>query len=532
MLTFKLNSEPTSNKKKALRLLKILSIVFLLTAVIITTAILWPLPKIETPEKHNTTLIKSVNIIDVQTGAILVNRDIFIENNIIIYIDTSGVLKSKKAEFIINGNGKYIMPGLWDMHTHSNQHSEWLHHPLYIANGVTGIRDMSGQLNKKDSYWAGSNERLKWNVELSNNTRVAPRYVLQSSYQIDGSASVPSGFPEFFKLQEDKDIDSLLNFYKNESVDFIKIYQQIKPKSFKKLALEAPKYGMHLAGHKPMFLTLEEAVNLGQRSFEHGRIFMYESFPKADSLRVADNWRSFFSKSKKSMVEDFNLEIATKLMKLMQEKNAYWTPTLQTLKFEAFAHETTFLDNPNLKFVTAARKKLWWNIDVKNNKKRNLSSEGKELSINFYNASKEQVKMANKLGVPIMAGTDVMDSYVFAGFSMHDELEDLTKSGLSNLEALQSATIVPARYAGKDKDYGTIEAGKIADLVILERNPLDDISNSKTIYGVVMNGTYYDSNKIQELKNFTQSIASSFHINVKVIYSLVTSPLIRVQFAD
>ena len=517
-------------KNKALKLLKVLFITFLLFALIITTAILWPLPKMEASEKHNTTLIKSVNIIDIQTGAILVNRDIFIENNIIKYIDTSGVLKSRKADFIVNGNGKYIIPGLWDMHTHSNQHSEWLHHPLYIANGVTGIRDMSGQLNKKDSYWAGSKERLKWNAELSTNARVTPRYVLQSSYQIDGASSVPNGFPEFFKLQKDKDIDSLLNFYKDEGVDFIKIYQQIKPKSYKKLALEAPKYGMHLAGHKPMFLTLEEAINLGQRSFEHGRIFMFESFPKADSLRIADNWRSFFSKSKKSMVEDFNPEIAIKLMKLMKEKNAYWTPTLQTLKFEAFAHKESFLNNSNLKYITTIRKKLWWGLDAANNKKRNLSDN--ELSIDFYKASQEQVKMAREIGVPIMAGTDVTDSYVFAGFSLHDELENLTKSGLSNLEALQSATIVPAKYAELDNYYGTIETGKIADLVILDKNPLAYITNSKMISGVMLNGVYYNSNKIQELKNFTQSTASSFHMNIKVIYSLVNSPLIRVQFAD
>ena len=171
-------------------------------------------------------------------------------------------------------------------------------------------------------------------------------------------------------------------------------------------------------------------------------------------------------------------------------------------------------------------------MDANNNKKKNLSREGKHLSLDFYNASREQIKMANKIGVPIMTGTDVTDSYVFAGFSLHDELEDLTKSGFSNLEALQSATIIPAEYAKKDKDFGTIETGKIADLVILDKNPLEDITNSKTIFGVVMNGTYYDSNKIQELKKNTQSIASSFHINVKVIYSLVNSPLIRVQFAD
>ena len=190
------------------------------------------------------------------------------------------------------------------------------------------------------------------------------------------------------------------------------------------------------------------------------------------------------------------------------------------------------LQNPNLKYIDYISKKLWWDIDARNNKKRNLSTKGKHISASFYNAAKEQIKIASEIGVPIMTGTDVSDSYIFAGFSIHHELEELTKSGLSNLKALQSATIIPAKFVGVDKSYGTIEIGKIADLVILDKNPLDNITNSKTIYGVIMNGIYFDSNKIDELKDFTQSLSSSFHMNVKVFYSLISSPLIRVQFAD
>lgn len=519
-------------KKKIFKFLKVFSVIILLLLLTVVLAILWPMPQLEPPTKHHIVFIKSINIIDVKSGNILANRDVLIKDNVISAIDTSGILKAHPTSLIIDGTNKYLMPGLWDMHTHSNQHSQWLHHPLFIANGVTGIRDMSGQLNKRDSYWAGSKERLIWNAEMSDNKRITPRYVLQSSYQIDGAFSVPDGFPEFFKLQKSEDVDSLLRFYKNEKVNFIKVYQQIPPKSYKKLALQAPKFGLHLAGHKPMFISLEESILLGQRSFEHGRIFMFESFPQADSLRNSKNWKAFFSKSKKSMVNDFNPKTAIKLMTLMKENNAYWTPTLQTLKFEAFAHKLTFTDNPNLKYVTSIRKNIWWGIDVKNNKKRNLSEEENGLSTDFYNAAKEQIKMANDIGVPIMTGTDVTDSYTFAGFSVHDELEDLTKSGLSNLKALQSATIIPAKFVQKDKDYGTVENGKIADLIILNKNPLESITYSKSINGVILNGIYYDADKIEELKNHTQSISSSFHMNVKVFYSLIASPLVRVQFAD
>ncbi len=519
-------------KKKILTIIKVCSVIFLLIVSTLVLAILWPMPKLKPPAKFNSVFIKSISIIDVTSGNLLENRDILIKDNVIIAIDTIGILKANATSLIVDGTNKYLIPGLWDMHTHSHQYSEWLHHPLYIANGVTGIRDMSGQLYKRDSYFAGSKERLLWNDELNDNKRITPRYVLQSSFQMDGAFSVPDGFPEFFKLQQSEDVDSLLRYYKNEKVDFIKVYDQIPRESYIELAQQAPRYGMHIAGHKPISVSLQVAIESGQRSFEHGRIFLLECFPGADSLRIAENWRRFLSKSKSSMVQNHDPVLATELMLLMKEHNAHWCPTLQTLKFEASAHETAFLQNPNVQYIDYISKKLWWDFDTRNNRKRNLSKEGKDISIDFYHAAKEQVQIANEIGVPIMTGTDVSDSYIFAGFSLHDELEDLTKSGLSNLQALQSATIVPAKYAEMDKNHGTIEVGKIADLVILDKNPLDDIINSKTIYGVIMNGIYYDSSKIEELKKITQSLSSSFHVNVKVLYSLVSSPLIRLQWAD
>ncbi len=152
--------------------------------------------------------------------------------------------------------------------------------------------------------------------------------------------------------------------------------------------------------------------------------------------------------------------------------------------------------------------------------------------MDIYRLAKKQLKTASELGVPIMTGTDVTDSYIFAGFSIHDELEDLTKSGLSNLNAIQCATIIPAKFVGEEGKYGTIETGKIADLVILNKNPLEEITNSREIFGVIMNGIYYDQSTIEKLKVFSKSIIATFHMNIKSIYSLLASPLMRVQLAD
>ena len=519
-------------KKIIIKILKVTSILFLLLALIAIIAILWPMPKLDPPEKHKIILIKSINIVDVRSGEILANRDILIENNTIKRIDSSGIFQFKEYDLAIDGKQKFVIPGLWDMHTHSNVHSEWLHHPIYIANGVTNVRDMSGTLNEEDAYWEGSDIRIKWNADLYNNNRVTPRYVLQSSYQIDGEASVPKGTPDFFKLNKPEDASLLLSYYKNKSVDFIKVYQQIKPESYTELAQQAPKFNMHLAGHKPMFVGLKESVELGQRSFEHGRIFMYECFPQADSLRLSENWKQNFAKYKKSMIENFDYSEAKSLMKLMKVNNAHWTPTLQTLKFEANAHNEEFLDNPHLGYISTIRKKLWWSFDISNNTEKNLSNKDEIISQSFYRAVKKQIKLANELGVPIMVGTDVTDSYIFAGFSVHQELKDLVICGLSPFEALQAATIVPAEYTLLDSKLGSVEEGKVADFVFLIKNPLTDIGNTEDIFGVVHEGIYYSTGTLDEYKDFTATMASSFHMNVKVLSSFLSSKLLRVQFKD
>jgi len=210
-------------KKRIIKIAKGLFLFLGVLIILLISAVLWPMPTIEMPEEHSAILIKSIAIIDVKTGKTLKNRDVLIQGNIIRSIDTLGIIKASKSTLIIKGEGKYLIPGLWDMHTHSTHHSPWLHHPLYIANGVTGIRDMSGTLDGEDSYWVGSFERLKWNNDLLNNIRTTPRYVLQSSYQIDGKSSVPTSSSSFFKLEHTHDVVEFLEFYKKEQVDFIKI---------------------------------------------------------------------------------------------------------------------------------------------------------------------------------------------------------------------------------------------------------------------------------------------------------------------
>ena len=135
-------------KRKLIKFSKIIALTIIGLALPLFGGLYWPISDLEPPVKHETILIKSITIIDVVSGKLIKNQDIKIKNNRIIEIGLSDSVNNLDDSFIIDGHGKFILPGLWDMHTHSTKQSEWLHHPLYIANGVTGVRDMSGQLNQ------------------------------------------------------------------------------------------------------------------------------------------------------------------------------------------------------------------------------------------------------------------------------------------------------------------------------------------------------------------------------------------------
>lgn len=514
------------------KILKALLGLLLTLIAVLTAAFYWPLPTIDVSEAHQSILIKSVNIIDVEVGEVVYNQDILIVGNRIISIDNTKSNSPLGNAYVINGEGKYLMPGLWNMHNHSTQYSKWLYHPLQIAYGVTGVRDMSGQLGRYDSYWAGTKERKKWNEEIERNLSVSPRSVLQSSFQIDGSSSVPDGFPEYFKLQNEADALPLLKYYKDDGTDFIKVYMNIPVVSYRKLATEAPKLGMHIAGHKPLNVTLEESILLGQRSFEHGRIFMYDCFSGAEKLRDPVNRGSGFKLPKEAMIQTFDYEKAAELMTLMSDHDTHWVPTLQTLKMGAFANNEVFRGNEHLKYIPTIRKMAWWNPDINRYANDYITDPEQNIEMKFYRAAQRQVAMANERGVSIMMGTDVTDTYVFPGYSAHMELLDLTLSGLSNQDALRAATIIPAKYCGAYKEQGSVMVGKMADMIMLDKNPLENIEHTQTINGVFLNGIYYDQHTLEELKEGTSSLASSFHMNVKIMFSLINSPLMRVQFAD
>ena len=226
--------------------------------------------------------IENVNVVDIRDGSILEDTTVLIsDGNIVDVIRSDNYRKNPEFTSIV-AKGKYMIPALWDMHTHSIKLSPQIHHPLFIANGVSAARDMSGCMDRQDNYWACVDDRVKWTNEALTGSRVSPRYILQSSYQTNGGNEVPDGYPSFFKLENNEDAKELISFYESAGADFIKVYSELSPEQFNNLVQAASLRPLEIAGHKPIKIPLLQATSSGQKTIEHGRLFLFECYKNID----------------------------------------------------------------------------------------------------------------------------------------------------------------------------------------------------------------------------------------------------------
>jgi imidazolonepropionase-like amidohydrolase len=193
------------------------------------------------------------------------------------------------------------------------------------------------------------------------------------------------------------------------------------------------------------------------------------------------------------MVETFNAEKAAALFARFKRNHTWVCPTLAVERSVAFHDDPNLRNDPRLKYVPS-QARTQWASGLKDETAEDLA-----LQRSIYKKGVEIVGAMRRAGVEFLAGTDVPYLYLYPGFSLHDELVLLVGAGLTPMEALQAATLNPARFLGKEKELGTIEKGKLADLVLLDANPLADIRNTQTIQAVVVNGRLLDKKALDEL---------------------------------
>jgi cytosine/adenosine deaminase-related metal-dependent hydrolase len=438
-------------------------------------------------------------VIDATGAPARPDTTIVIVGDRIAEIGTSGKARVPKADQVVDGTGKFLIPGLWDMHVHLD-YKDYL--PLFIANGVTGVRVM----------W-GHPEHQQWRKDIEARRLLGPRMMI-------GSAIVDGPNPYWrssISVSNEAQARQAVADAKRDGADFVKIYQFLPHDLYFDIADESKKEGIPFEGHLPVTVTAEEGSRAGQKSFEHLVGVLPACSTRSQELfqaAQADFAQGLTSKGKfeglhvtrlgQEMLDSYSADKAAALSAVFKSNGTWQCPTLTLLHMFGYGDDPAFLKDPRLKYIPPRRRASWDPANLEGTR----TAEDFAYSKREFQKYLQVVGAMQKSGVGILAGTDTQNPYTFYGFSLHDELGFLVQAGLSPMEALQASTLNPARFFGKEKDFGTVEKGKIADMVLLDADPLDAIGNTKKINAVVYAGTLYSRSVLDEMLAKVESLAA------------------------
>jgi imidazolonepropionase-like amidohydrolase len=427
-------------------------------------------------------VIRDVTIIDVTGGPAQVHRTVVVRDGKIEQI-TSAVAEAKLAGIVVDGRGKFLIPGLWDMHVHM-VFGGWFPRekevtlPLFVANGVTGVRDMGGELEVLQT----------WRKEIAAGTLIGPRMVV-SGPMLDGPQP---RFPSSIAIKTPEDGRRAVDDLKKRGADFIKLQSLILREAVFAIADEAHKQGISFVGHVPDTVRASEASNAGQKSFEHLIGIFEGSSPLEDQFLKGPKTQGQFLSTN-------DPKRAAALFALLAKNQTWQCPTLVWERGGNLIDQTDFVHDTRAKYAPAYWKEVTWKRFTEQIV-HEFNTDDLATRKRFVEKELEVVNTMHRAGIPFLAGTDTPPGvYIFPGFSLHEELQRFVAAGFTPMEALQTATLNPAKFLAMEDRLGTIEKGKVADLVLLDANPLDDIRNTQKIAAVIVNGHYLSRTDLDEM---------------------------------
>jgi len=438
-------------------------------------------------------VIQDVTVIDVTGGPAQPHRTVVVQDDRIQEIYSPGaIVAAAKGDVRINAKGKFLIPGLWDMHVHT-VFGDWfpgskeITLPLFIANGVTGVRDMGGELDVL----------LQWRREIAAGTLLGPRMLIAGP-MLDGPKP---RFPSSIAVATSEDGRRAVDDLKARGVDFIKLQSLIPREAVFAIADEAKKKGISFVGHVPDAVRASEASNAGQKSFEH-LIGIFEGSSPLESEFLKG------PKSPGKFLASYDPARASRLFALLANNHTWQCPTLVWERGGNLIEEVDGAHDERAKYIPAYWKDVTWKRFIEDIRRDN--SDDLHTRRRFVEKELEVVNLMHREGVRFLAGTDTAPGvYVLPGFSLHEELTRFVAAGFTPLEALQTATLNPAKFLELETQLGTIEKGKLADLVLLDGNPIDDIRNTRKIAAVIVNGKLFSRPDLDKLLGDVESTAKT-----------------------
>jgi imidazolonepropionase-like amidohydrolase len=434
-----------------------------------------------------------VNLIDATGAPVQADMTVIVQGKQILQLGKSASTTVPKAARVVDGRGKYLIPGLWDMHVHEI-FGAWLPEDekitpvLFVANGVTGVRDMGGDLEPLK----------KWRARIAEGKLLGPRMIIAGP-MLDGP--IPQ-FPSSAPVKDAAEGRRIVDELQKNGADFIKIQSLIPRDGYFAAADEARKLGIVFAGHVPDKVRATEASNAGQKSIEHLTGVFEGCSTVEDELMAAPR-----GPGRGRFLSTYDPERAKALIALFLKNQTWQVPTLYWERGEWLIEQTNSGPDPLEKYAPVAWRDRTWPMFTRDISK-GWSTDPVADREKFFQEELKMVGEMNRAGVPILAGTDTAAGVrVYPGFSLHDELELLVRAGLTPMEALQAATLNAGKYLDLP-DTGTIEKGKRADLVLLDSNPLVDIKNTRTIQSVVLAGRYFSRTDLDHLLHQVEEAAA------------------------
>lgn len=416
-------------------------------------------------------VIHRARVVDVRTGEITAGQSIAIRGDTIVAIVDSAAATRLRSKHVVDAGGRHVVPGLWDMHMHFGGGDTLIHEnrvllPLFLAHGITGVRDAAGDL---------SSTVLAWRDSVARGLLEGPT-IFTSGPKIEGVNSIWPGDTE---VSTTTGVDSALDALQRMRVDFVKLTDNaLTPDLFRYALGEIRKRGMKSSAHIPAAVPVREAIELGLGSIEH-LSYAIRAGVEGSPRQGTDN------------ASRFDTATAMSAYRLMAQRGTALTPTLNISRTLAWLDSEDHSKDDYLKYIGPGLQATYaWRVE------RQAGSTPAQIERRHanYEFSSSKLPLLQSAGVLILAGTDAgfLNSYDYPGRGLHDELGHLVKAGLTPLQALQASTINGSRFLGRESRHGTLERGRASDLVILDGNPIADISATRKIHGVVVRGRYLD----------------------------------------
>jgi imidazolonepropionase-like amidohydrolase len=422
--------------------------------------------------------IRGVAVVDVENGTVQPDRTVLIRGNRIGAVLPTAEVRLAPGVRVVEGRGRYLIPGLWDMHVHTVDPAAFAQQ---VAVGVTGVRDMGGAAESvTDGCESIRPDSLHlWRSRIRTGEWVGPRMVLS------GPAVSGTGWPTSLPARTEDEARAAVHRLVELGVDFVKVYEKVPLDAYLALARAARDAELPIAGHLPVeSVTLPDAIHAGQRSIEHVRDPLLVCFTEdgGELLRFAadDGW------SEDDVAWAIGAHaLCPPALEALRSRETWLTPTLVVERSKVAVEEAAFVDDPRRATLPAPVREAFAAFVQR---KRDQPAAERASEHLWWRTQRRTVHRVARAGAKLLAGTDAPCEGGLPGHSLHLELALLVEAGITPLQALRAATLEPARALGVADSLGTVAPGRVADLVLLEADPLRDIRNTSRIAAVILDG--------------------------------------------